>query len=90
MEITAATDVTGIVTEVVRMGHTVNGNPKMAIKLKVTHIEGLPLVSFGNDIATIRISNDAAIVYEIENREFKEIAHTFYLTRAGRISHRKH
>lgn len=64
--------VTGKVTAIKRHGHTIYGNPMMSIQL--------------NSGEWYRISNDAGIVYAIENREFREGAHTFALTRAGRIS----
>lgn len=68
--------VTGRVVRVIRHGHTVYGNPTMSIVL-----EGDP---WG---VTRRIQNDAGLVFEIENPEYRETPHTFALTRAGRISH---
>jgi len=67
--------ITGKVTAVKRHGHTVYGNPMMSIQID------------GGE--WLRISNDASIVYGIENPEFREIPHVFALTRAGRISGRK-
>lgn len=68
--------ISGRVTRVIRHGHTVYGNPIMSIVLD------------GDDWGTShRISDNASMVYEIENPEFREDVHTFALTRAGRISH---
>jgi len=64
--------ITGTVDAVRRHGHTYYGNPIMSIL-----VNG----------AWFRISNDAAIVYGIENTEYRNEPHTFNLTRAGRISH---
>lgn len=68
--------VTGKVTNVKRHGATYYGNPIMSIQLDT--IPG----------AWFRISDNSGIVYEIENREYREVAHVFELTRAGRISGR--
>lgn len=66
--------ITGKVTAVKRHGHTIYGNPMMSIQ-----------IDSGD---WYRISDNAGLVYAIENREYREHAHTFALTRAGRISHR--
>lgn len=82
--------ITGTVTKVTRHGHTVNGNPMMSVDIllsepfkdredSVTYSSGILL--------TFRVSNDASLVYAIENSEYRESPHTFALTRAGRISH---
>ena len=74
-----ATTVTGIVTRVERMGRTMYGNPIMRMYVHT------------GDMATTgvyRISDNSALVYEIENPEFNTEPHTFALTAAGRISHR--
>jgi len=63
--------VTGKVTSTIRHGTTVWGNPMFSVVL--------------DSGATYRLKNDAALVYEIENPEFRHEAHTFTLTRAGRI-----
>jgi hypothetical protein len=68
--------VTGTVVRVIRHGHTLYGNPTMSIVL-----EGDP---WG---VTRRIQDNAGLVYEIENREYREGPHMFALTRSGRISH---
>ena len=72
----AQNTITGRVTRVIRHGHTVYGNPIMSIVLDgdewgVSH----------------RISDNASLVYGIENPEYREDEHTFALTRAGRVSH---
>lgn len=72
--------ITGIVTRVERKGHTVYGNPIM-----VVGIEGENVGDYG--YGRFRVSDNASLVYAIENPEFRETAHTFALTRAGRISH---
>lgn len=73
--------ITGTVEKVIRHGHTVYGNPIMSVILALK----------GNDSIdghlTVRISDNASLVYAIENAEFRETPHTFVLTRAGRISH---
>lgn len=71
--------ITGIVTKVIRHGHTVNGNPTMSVTIQSS--EGW------STHAPLRISSDAILVYAIENSEFRNEPHTFALTRAGRISH---
>ena len=63
--------VTGKVVNTIRHGHTYYGNPMMSVTL--------------DNGETYRITNDAGIAYSIENLEYKETAHTFILTRAGRI-----
>ena len=68
--------VTGRVTRVIRHGNTVYGNPMVSIVLDTDEW------GVGH-----RVSNNAGIVYGIENPEFRNTPHTFALTRAGRISH---
>ena len=75
---TYALKVTGKVTRVERIGHTVYGNPIMRVAIE----------SPNGDIGTYRISDNAGIVYGIENPEYRDIVHTFELTKAGRISGR--
>lgn len=65
--------VTGRVIDTRREGHTVYGNPIMSIAL-----DAVPGKWF-------RISDNASIVYAITNPEYAADAHTFRLTRAGRI-----
>jgi len=81
-----ASTVTGTVRSVIRHGHTMHGNPIMSVVLDVTAIDGTPAESSTG--VTIRISDNSGIVYGIENAEYRETAHTFELTRAGRISGR--
>lgn len=69
--------ITGTVTRVERKGHTVYGNPIMVVTLDLGY--GYP--------EAVRISDNASLVYGIENAEYREQPHTFALTRAGRISH---
>lgn len=71
--------VTGYVTHVERHGHTIYGNPIMSVAIS-SELRG--------DYTGYRISDNASIVYEIENPEFREQPHTFTLTAAGRISGR--
>lgn len=73
--------VTGIVTRVERTGHTVYGNPIMVVS-----IEGVDAGEYG--FGRFRISDNASLVYAIENPEFRESEHTFKLSAAGRISGR--
>ena len=75
---TYALKVTGKVTRVERIGHTVYGNPIMRVAIE----------SPNGDIGTYRISDNAGIVYGIKNPEYRDIVHTFELTNAGRISGR--
>lgn len=76
--------ITGTVTRVIRHGHTVYGNPIMSAVLSITAIDGTPAVSEAP--VTVRISDNASIVYGIENAEYRTTPHTFRLTRAGRIA----
>ena len=74
-------EITGTVGRVERIGHTVYGNPIMRV-----YVEGKS--ADGQDQSGIyRISDNAGIVYGIENPEYRDEPHTFALTRAGRISH---
>lgn len=73
--------VTGTVQYVNRKGHTVYGNPIMEIA--VTDDGDGEWCEY--DI--YRISDNASLVYEVENPEFRDEPHTFALTVAGRISH---
>lgn len=83
-----AQNVTGKVLRVIRHGHTKYGNPTMSAVVELTHIEGVPVEGTPElRTATIRVQNDAGLVYGIENAEYREQPHTFVLTRAGRISH---
>lgn len=72
--------ITGTVNRVTRHGHTVYGNPMMSIS-----IEGDDAGEYG--YGTYRISDNASMVYSIENTEYRTEPHTFALTPAGRISH---
>ena len=63
--------VTGIVAKVYRKGLTIYGNP---------------IVDVIVDGDEYRISDNASLIYAIDNAEFKEYPHTFALTKAGRIS----
>lgn len=62
--------ITGLVTGTRRHGHTVYGNPMMSVQI---------------DGEWFRISNDSGLVYAIDNPEYHDHAHTFVLTRNGRI-----
>lgn len=68
--------VTGRVVDVKRHGHTFYGNPIFSVALNTVPGEWL------------RISDNASIVYAINNPEYREHEHEFELTRAGRISGR--
>lgn len=74
-------EITGTVTSVKRHGHTIYGNPIMSVYLDASADDGTDWSGL------YRISDNAALVYAIENTEFRDVAHTFHLTRAGRISH---
>jgi hypothetical protein len=65
---------TGKVTATKTHGHTTYGNPLMSVQLDTYPGEWF------------RISDNAGLVYAIENREYRETPHTFELTRAGRLS----
>jgi hypothetical protein len=73
--------ITGTVTHVQRKGHTIYGNPIMDVTLIANTDE-----PHHYQISDYRISDNASLIYAIENPEFKESPHTFALTRAGRIS----
>ena len=77
--------ITGHVVAVKRHGHTVYGNPTMSAVIHLTAIDGVEAVT--STPVTVRISDNASIVYGIENADYRERPHTFALTRAGRISH---
>jgi hypothetical protein len=70
--------ITGTVSKIVREGHTVYGNPIMRVSIRQVNAESP---------AWFRISDNASLVYAIENPEYRDQPHTFALTRAGRISH---
>lgn len=76
---TVKNTITGTVTRTIRHGHTVYGNPIISVRLEGENalIGAYPY----------RISDNASLVYEIENPEYRDEPHTFALTRAGRISH---
>lgn len=95
----AQNTITGRVTRVIRHGHTVYGNPIMSIVLDTGHRDERPLLGNAGQetgltfpatehaLVTLRISDNASLVYGIENPEYREDEHTFALTRAGRVSH---
>ena len=73
------TTITGLVTDIVRHGNTVNGNPILSVTLSTA--------TAGRDgTTTLRVSHDSSISLEIENREYRETPHVFTLTRADRIA----
>ena len=74
-------EITGTVARVERIGHTAYGNPIKRVYLDARAVDG-------TDWSGIyRISDNAALVYAIENAEYRDEPHTFALTRAGRVSH---
>ena len=75
METTMTTFISGRVTGVKRHGHTVYGNPIMSITLDTD--------SWGS---WHRFSDNAGIVYGIENPEYRDTVHTFTVTKSGRLS----
>lgn len=73
-------EITGKIERTERIGHTVYGNPIYRVYLNGTAADG-------TDWSGIyRVSDNAAIVYGIENPEYREEAHTYQVTRAGRLS----
>lgn len=62
----------GKIRSVERLGCTIWGNPMHKVRL--------------SNGSTYRVQNDAALNYEINNREFRDHLHVFTLTKAGRIS----
>lgn len=76
-------EITGTVTRVETTGHTVYGNPIKRIYLEATAVDGT------DHSGIYRISDNAALVYGVENAEYRDAEHVFTLTRAGRISHAK-
>lgn len=73
-------EITGTVGRTERIGMTYYGNPIYRVYLDAVAADG-------SDWSGIyRISDNASIVYGIENTEYREEAHTFRLTRAGRLS----
>jgi hypothetical protein len=77
--------ITGHVVAVKHHGHTVYGNPTISAVIHLTAIDGVEAVT--STPVTVRISDNASIVYGIENADYRDRPHTFALTRAGRISH---
>lgn len=76
--------VVGKVVGVRRHGHTNYGNPIMSIDLAIEKIDG---VEAHSDMPVVfRISDNAGLVYGIENAEYREKSHEFDVTAAGRIS----
>lgn len=78
--------ITGKVTRVETINHTRNGNPIKRIAIEVTEnrvVDGSPY--FVGDTFIARISDNSGLVYQIGNGEFRDEAHTFELTPAGRI-----
>lgn len=73
-------EITGTVTRVETTGHTIYGNPIKRVYLNATAADG------SDHSGTYRISDNAGIVYGIDNAEYRDTAHVFTLTRAGRIS----
>ena len=71
-----ASTITGKVIHTKRHGHTIYGNPILSVYLDADAGTGW-----------YRISDNASLVYAVENAEFRDVSHTFALTRAGRISH---
>ena len=84
--------VTGRVTGVKRHGVTYYGNPIMSVTIEpvaltpgAVHSNGVPWLPSDGPM-TFRISDNAGIVYGIENPEYRDIPHTFTVTKAGRLS----
>ena len=73
--------VSGTVVGIKRHGHTIYGNPIISIRVDGIDFAGQPFDRW------VRISDNASLVYAIENPEYRDVPHTFALTRAGRISH---
>lgn len=65
------------VEHVERLGSTIDGNPMHRVMLRLPD----------NTTDTRRISNNAMLNYAINNPEYREEWHTFYLTRAGHIAY---
>ena len=74
-------EITGTVGRIERVGHTVYGNPTMRVYVEGTSVDGQ------DQSGIYRISDNASLVYAIENPEFRDEPHTFAITKAGRISH---
>ena len=73
-----STTITALVTDVGRVGATVNGNTVKRVTLSVVD-DGWPGVF---EILTAR---DSAIGLEIENQEYRDIPHVFTISREMRI-----
>jgi len=69
--------VQGKVVSTQRHGHTIYGNPIMSVTLRV--------LGTGEE-KTYRISDNAGLVYCIENAEHRDRPMIYELTRAGRLS----
>jgi hypothetical protein len=73
--------ITGTVLYTEHHGPTMYGNPMVSVHLVSPEVDGV------SEHGTYRISDNASIAYGIDNAEYRDTAHTFALTRAGRISH---
>jgi len=84
-----ASTITGIVIDTKRAGTSQYGNPAYDVTIRITEIEGIPVETSHESLATVtlRTMTNSGLAYEITNRNYKETPHTFALTRAGRISH---
>lgn len=81
-----AKNVTGTVVATKRVGTSTMGNPQFDVTLLATHIEGTPVEPA--QTVVVRTSANISLAYAIENPEYRETAHTFDLTPAGRLSGR--
>ena len=73
-----STTITALVTNVERVGATVNGNTVKRVTLSVAD-DGWP------DVVEMLTARDSAIALEIENQEYRDTQHVFTISRGMRI-----
>lgn len=72
-----ARTVTGLISEVIRVGTTVNANP----------VYNVIIVTMDGDVETYRTSSDISLAYGLESRkDLRNTVTTYGLTRAGRLN----
>ena len=73
-----STTITALVTNVERVGATVNGNTVKRVTLSVAD-DGWP------GVVEMLTARDSAIALEIENQEYRDTPHVFTISREMRI-----
>jgi hypothetical protein len=84
---TNAKTITGLVLNTKRAGTSNYGNPSFDVTIRLTEIEGTPVTASHDELrtVTVRTQSNSGIAYGIQNPEYRDQAHVFTLTPAGRI-----